>query len=166
MGSLCSKASSDNFAGQGRPVGSAPAPAGTASVPKSVKVGGPPRTLGGGPSQEQGGSAAGDARSRAAAAAEVRLRLPPSPSPSPSPLPSTSIAIEHWPNHFSRRPITQPSALTLGQARAQATKPSGKLGAKLEAQKKMSRNETLQAASSDQQRARELDASAAALRHD
>lgn len=71
MGSLCSKSSSDNFAGQGRPVGTAPAPAGTASVPKSVKVGGPPRTLGGGASQGQGGETAGEARSRAAAAAEV-----------------------------------------------------------------------------------------------
>ncbi|SPN96756.1 uncharacterized protein DNG_00276 [Cephalotrichum gorgonifer] len=124
MGSLCSKASSDNFAGAGRPLGSAPAPAGTSSVPKTVKVGGPPRTLGGGPGASPHGESADgliDARSRAAAAAE---------------------------------------------ARAQAAKPSGKLGAKLEAQKKMSRTEALQAASSDEQRARDIDASASALRHD
>lgn len=80
MGSLCSKASSDNFAGQGRPVGSAPAPAGTSSVPKTVKagapkVGGPPRTLSGAPAGQAGeaGGAADDARRKAAAAAEVRL---------------------------------------------------------------------------------------------
>lgn len=82
MGSLCSKASSDNFAGQGRPVGSTPAPAGTASVPKTVKagapkVGGPPRTLGGGASAGQAGGAADDARRKAAAAAEVCLLCSP-----------------------------------------------------------------------------------------
>ena len=63
-------------------------------------------------------------------------------------------------------PGSSRSSLTLSQARAQASKPTGKLGAKLEAQKKMSRNEALQAASSDEQRARDLDASASALRHD
>lgn len=62
---------------------------------------------------------------------------------------------------MNQRAKTPPS-----QARAQASRPSGKLGAKLEAQKKMSRAEALQAASSDEQRARDLDASASALRHD
>lgn len=102
MGSLCSKASSDNFAGQGRPVGSAPAPAGTASVPKTVKagapkVGGPPRTLGGASAGQAGqaGGAAGDARSKAAAAAEVCLPLFPF-------LPPFHSSLTSFPTHHRR----------------------------------------------------------------
>lgn len=175
MGSLCSKASSDNFAGQGRPVGSAPAPAGTASVPKTVKaaapkVGGPPRTLGGGASAGQAGGAADDARSKAAAAAEVCLDYSP-PLCRPTTLlrrpatPSNPAAFAILPRLIPASVSSRPR-LTHSQARAQASKPTGKLGAKLEAQKKMTRNEALQAASSDEQRARDLDASASALRHD
>ncbi|KAH9865596.1 hypothetical protein J1614_009181 [Plenodomus biglobosus] len=70
MGNLCGKESkSDNFDGQGRTLGSAPAPATKASVPSNVaqskpKVGGPPRTLGEGNSRD-------DPKAAAAAAAEV-----------------------------------------------------------------------------------------------
>lgn len=79
MGALCGKESKDdNFAGAGRPLGSAPPPAGVAtSAPlpanKRVVVGGPPRTLGGGggPSSAAGGDPAADARRKAAEAAEV-----------------------------------------------------------------------------------------------
>lgn len=70
MGNLCGKESKDNFEGQGRTLGSAPAPATKASVPSKVtaakpKVGGPPRTLGAGNSES-------DPKAAAAAAAEVR----------------------------------------------------------------------------------------------
>ncbi|CAI4216402.1 unnamed protein product [Parascedosporium putredinis] len=119
MGGLCSK-ESDNFAGVGRPVGAAAPQAGTSSVPSTVKVGGPPRTLGG-PAAANESSTPDEARRKAAAAAE---------------------------------------------ARAQAAKPTGKLGSQLEAQKKLSRSETLAVASSQEQRSREVDGSAATLRHD
>lgn len=70
MGNLCGKQSKDNFEGQGRTVGSAPAPATKASVPSNVaapkpKVGGPARTLG-------EGNSGNDPKAAAAAAAEVR----------------------------------------------------------------------------------------------
>jgi hypothetical protein len=69
MGNLCGKESKDNFEGQGRTLGSAPAPVTKASVPSNVTpkrtVGGPPRTLG-------EGNAVNDPKSAAAAAAEVR----------------------------------------------------------------------------------------------
>lgn len=70
MGNLCGKQSKDNFEGQGRTLGSTPAPATKASVPSHVatpkpKVGGPPRKLGEGNSGD-------DPKAAAAAAAEVR----------------------------------------------------------------------------------------------
>lgn len=77
MGALCGKESKDeNFAGAGRPLGSAPPPAGAATsapLPANKRVvGGPPRTLGGGPSSSAaGGDPAADARRKAAEAAEV-----------------------------------------------------------------------------------------------
>lgn len=77
MGNLCGKESKDNFEGQGRTLGSAPAPATKASVPSSASapkrtVGGPPRTLG-------DGNTNNDPKAAAAAAAEVRtiLSVPP-----------------------------------------------------------------------------------------
>ncbi|CAO2650369.1 Nn.00g016610.m01.CDS01 [Neocucurbitaria sp. VM-36] len=70
MGNLCGKQSKDNFDGQGRTLGSAPAPATKASVPSNVaaakpKVGGPARTLG-------EGNSVNDPKAAAAAAAEAR----------------------------------------------------------------------------------------------
>ncbi|KAF1831487.1 hypothetical protein BDW02DRAFT_571946 [Decorospora gaudefroyi] len=71
MGNLCGKQSKDNFEGQGRTLGSAPAPATRASIPSNVatptkpKVGGPPRTLG----ESNKGD---DPKAAAAAAAEAR----------------------------------------------------------------------------------------------
>jgi len=70
MGNLCGKQSKDNFEGQGRTLGSAPAPATKASVPNNVapakpKVGGPARTLGDSNRED-------DPKAAAAAAAEVR----------------------------------------------------------------------------------------------
>ena len=69
MGNLCGKQSKDNFEGQGRTLGSAPAPATRASIPSNVapakpKVGGPPRTLGESNRED-------DPKAAAAAAAEV-----------------------------------------------------------------------------------------------
>jgi hypothetical protein len=69
MGNLCGK-QSNNFEGQGRTLGSAPAPVTKASVPINVttqkpKIGGPPRTLG-----ESNGR--DGPKAAAAAAAEVR----------------------------------------------------------------------------------------------
>jgi hypothetical protein len=74
MGNLCGKESKDNFEGQGRTLGSAPAPATRAPVPKNVtapkpKVGGPPRTLG-------ESNRENDPKAAAAAAAEVRSEGP------------------------------------------------------------------------------------------
>ncbi|KNG51489.1 hypothetical protein DDE82_000810 [Stemphylium lycopersici] len=70
MGNLCGKQSKDNFEGQGRTLGSAPAPATRASIPSNVappkpKVGGPPRTLGESNRED-------DPKAAAAAAAEAR----------------------------------------------------------------------------------------------
>ncbi|EAT85496.1 hypothetical protein HBI56_134640 [Parastagonospora nodorum] len=69
MGNLCGKQSSDNFEGQGRTLGSAPAPATKASIPSNVApkrtVGGPPRTLG-------ESNVENDPKAAAAAAAEAR----------------------------------------------------------------------------------------------
>ncbi|KAF1943239.1 hypothetical protein EJ02DRAFT_443487 [Clathrospora elynae] len=70
MGNLCGKQSKDNFEGEGRTVGSAPAPTTKASIPSNVatpkpKMGGPPRTLG-------EGNRGDDPKAAAAAAAEAR----------------------------------------------------------------------------------------------
>lgn len=75
MGALCGKESKgDNFAGQGRPLGSAPPQGPTsAPLPANKRVGGPPRTLGAGAGDGPSSSdPASDARRRAAEAAEVR----------------------------------------------------------------------------------------------
>jgi hypothetical protein len=73
MGNICGKQESDAFSQPGRVLGSAPPPAPkTAPVPK--KVGGPPRTLGGGSSTGDGSDLV-DARRKAAEAAEVRITL-------------------------------------------------------------------------------------------
>lgn len=73
MGNLCGKQSKDNFEGQGRTLGSAPAPATKASLPSTAgaqkpKVGGPSRTLG-------ESNSASDPKAAAAAAAEVRTLI-------------------------------------------------------------------------------------------
>ncbi|KAH7414336.1 hypothetical protein DE146DRAFT_32272 [Phaeosphaeria sp. MPI-PUGE-AT-0046c] len=71
MGNLCGKESKDNFEGQGRTLGSAPAPPTRASVPANASsapkrtVGGPPRTLG-------EVNKDNDPKAAAAAAAEAR----------------------------------------------------------------------------------------------
>lgn len=80
MGALCgkeSKGDDGNFAGAGRPLGAAPPAVTSAPLPAGKRVGGPPRTLGGGdPSTAAPGAAssdpASDARRRAAEAAEAR----------------------------------------------------------------------------------------------
>ncbi|CEJ86002.1 hypothetical protein VHEMI03981 [[Torrubiella] hemipterigena] len=71
MGNICGKTESDNFSQPGRVVGSRPAQASTAPVPKTVKVGGPARTLG---ERSVTASEPGDARRRAAEAAEARAQ--------------------------------------------------------------------------------------------
>ncbi|CAI6095600.1 hypothetical protein V2G26_014557 [Clonostachys chloroleuca] len=79
MGNICGKTESDNFSSPGRTVGSVPP---DPSVPKTApvprKVGGPPRTLGGGPDSQPtkptAGAADTDARRRAAEAAEARAK--------------------------------------------------------------------------------------------
>ncbi|KAL6708491.1 hypothetical protein ACN47E_002754 [Coniothyrium glycines] len=109
MGNLCGKESKDNFEGQGRTLGSAPAPATKASVPSSAAapkrtIGGPPRTLG-------DGNIESDPKAAAAAAAE---------------------------------------------ARANKTT-TGDLQKKLDAQKRQTHNQALQAAANDNRLAREAD---------
>ncbi|TVY78475.1 hypothetical protein LSUE1_G005944 [Lachnellula suecica] len=69
MGNCCGKASSDPFDQPGRIVSSAPEPSNNRTAPVPKKVGGPPRTLGSGPS-----SAQEDARRKAAEAAEARAK--------------------------------------------------------------------------------------------
>ncbi|KAK5990843.1 hypothetical protein PT974_09118 [Cladobotryum mycophilum] len=73
MGNICGKTEDpDPFSQPGRVLGSAPPPGPkTAPVPK--KVGGPPRTLGGG-AAVGGASNPGEARSKAAQAAEARAK--------------------------------------------------------------------------------------------
>jgi hypothetical protein len=74
MGNVCcGKADSDNFQSPGRALGAAPPQPERASVPKSRKVGGPPRTLGGGQEPSADSDATADARRRAAEAAEVNF---------------------------------------------------------------------------------------------
>ncbi|KAL2178535.1 uncharacterized protein P884DRAFT_291023 [Thermothelomyces heterothallicus CBS 202.75] len=83
MGNLCSS-ERDPFSQPGRPLGTTPTTPASASVPASVSipasarsprtVGGPPRTLGGGPGPTSPGRDADDPRVRAAAAAEARLQ--------------------------------------------------------------------------------------------
>ena len=84
MGNLCGKIdkSDDHFDQPGRTLGGGTAGGGTRPAPATgpqaktapvpARVGGPPRTLGGGSGGGAGSSAAADARARAAAAAEVR----------------------------------------------------------------------------------------------
>ncbi|AEO54311.1 hypothetical protein MYCTH_2296764 [Thermothelomyces thermophilus ATCC 42464] len=79
MGNLCSS-ERDPFSQPGRPLGTTPTTPASASVPASARsprtVGGPPRTLGGGPGPgpTSPGRDADDPRARAAAAAEARLQ--------------------------------------------------------------------------------------------
>ncbi|GKT83540.1 hypothetical protein Ct61P_01390 [Colletotrichum tofieldiae] len=77
MGSVCGKEDKgDNFTSPGRPLGTAPPPQ-PKTAPIPARVGGPPRTLGGG----SGGGAPGEqsanaaeARRKAAEAAEARAK--------------------------------------------------------------------------------------------
>ncbi|KAK1600620.1 uncharacterized protein LY79DRAFT_574885 [Colletotrichum navitas] len=82
MGSVCGKEDKgDNFTSPGRPLGTAPPPQPkTAPIPS--RVGGPPRTLGGGSGDGSGGGGASgqqsadaaEARRKAAEAAETRAK--------------------------------------------------------------------------------------------
>ncbi|WQF77720.1 hypothetical protein CDEST_02734 [Colletotrichum destructivum] len=78
MGSVCGKEDKgDNFTSPGRPLGTAPPPQ-PKTAPIPARVGGPPRTLGGGGSNggapgEQSADAA-EARRKAAEAAEARAK--------------------------------------------------------------------------------------------
>ncbi|TQN70733.1 hypothetical protein CSHISOI_04702 [Colletotrichum shisoi] len=79
MGSVCGKEDQgDNFTSPGRPLGTAPPPqAKTAPIP--ARVGGPPRTLGGGRGGNGGAPCeqsadAAEARRKAAEAAEARAK--------------------------------------------------------------------------------------------
>ncbi|VUC36019.1 unnamed protein product [Clonostachys rosea] len=78
MGNICGKTESDNFSSPGRTVGSVPP---DPSIPKTApvprKVGGPPRTLGGGSDGQPPpafGPADTEARRKAAEAAEARAK--------------------------------------------------------------------------------------------
>ncbi|KAI0432966.1 hypothetical protein F5Y09DRAFT_114248 [Xylaria sp. FL1042] len=124
MGNICGKSESEAFSQPGRVLGSAPPQPERASVP--ARVGGPPRTLGGGSPEAQGnsgGATDNEARRRAAEAAEAR-------------------------------------------AQAASAKSSGKLGAQLAAQKKQTRNDTLQEISNNERRQRDADEAAQARVHD
>ncbi|EGY22917.1 uncharacterized protein VDAG_04355 [Verticillium dahliae VdLs.17] len=114
MGSVCGKEKPENFASPGRPLGTAPPQRQTAPVPK---VGGPPRTLGGG-GPEASTAGRDDQRQRAAEAAEARAKA--------------------------------------------ASKPTGKLGAQLNAQKKQTRKDTLNQLSAEERQHRAADAAAVA----
>ncbi|KAH7375964.1 hypothetical protein B0T11DRAFT_323921 [Plectosphaerella cucumerina] len=75
MGAVCGKEKPNNFSSPGRPVGSAPVQPKTAPVPNkpAPRVGGPPRTLGGG-SDVPSSADRDDQRRRAAEAAEARAK--------------------------------------------------------------------------------------------
>ena len=141
MGNCCGKPDADPFSSPGRVLGTAPPKAHTAPVPaKSTKVGGPPRTLGGG-SGAGSGSGDADARRKAAEAAEVR-----------SPLRRSSPR--------SAGPVE--CSLTTSQARAKGPAKKGKLADQLDAQRRQTRTDTLKDASADEIRRREMDAAAQA----
>ncbi|KAI1501754.1 hypothetical protein F5X99DRAFT_428195 [Biscogniauxia marginata] len=124
MGNICGKSDSENFSQPGRVLGTAPPQPQRASVP--TKVGGPPRTLGGGDgtsSSSPGNNVDNaEARRRAAEAAEAR-------------------------------------------AQAASSRSTGKLGSQLAAQKKQTRNETLQEISNNERRLRDADEAAQARTH-
>ncbi|KAK2005152.1 hypothetical protein LX36DRAFT_665188 [Colletotrichum falcatum] len=80
MGSVCGKEDKgDNFTSPGRPLGTAPPPQ-PKTAPIPARVGGPPRTLGGGSSSGGSGASgqqsadAAEARRKAAEAAEARAK--------------------------------------------------------------------------------------------
>ncbi|KAK1972644.1 hypothetical protein LZ32DRAFT_5142 [Colletotrichum eremochloae] len=79
MGSVCGKEDKgDNFTSPGRPLGTAPPPQ-PKTAPIPARVGGPPRTLGGGSGGGDGASGqqsadAAEARRKAAEAAEARAK--------------------------------------------------------------------------------------------
>ncbi|KAK1730782.1 hypothetical protein CaCOL14_002873 [Colletotrichum acutatum] len=78
MGSVCGKEKGDNFDSPGRPLGTAPPPQ-PKTAPIPARVGGPPRTLGGGSgaggaSGQQSSADAAEARRKAAEAAEARAK--------------------------------------------------------------------------------------------
>ncbi|OHF01330.1 hypothetical protein CORC01_03363 [Colletotrichum orchidophilum] len=76
MGSVCGKEKGDNFDSPGRPLGTAPPPQ-PKTAPIPARVGGPPRTLGGGSggaSGHQSSAGADEARRKAAEAAEARAK--------------------------------------------------------------------------------------------
>jgi hypothetical protein len=77
MGNLCSKSANptDNFAGQGRVVGTAPKPASSAPVPQKITTTSPGRPLGGGESGGVRSDGTSNARSEAARAAVVGVLL-------------------------------------------------------------------------------------------
>ena len=52
------------------------------------------------------------------------------------------------------------------RAKAASSKPTGKIGAQLQAQRKQGRVDTLKDMSAQERRARDVDAAAEALRHD
>ncbi|KZL69122.1 hypothetical protein CT0861_12573 [Colletotrichum tofieldiae] len=164
MGSVCGKEDKgDNFTSPGRPLGTAPPPQ-PKTAPIPARVGGPPRTLGGG----SGGGAPGEqsanaaeARRKAAEAAEVGT---PWPSPSPSPPPPMLLAStahtangpQLWRNRLAN--VYNPR-----QARAKAaSKSTGKLSSQLNAQKKQTQADLLKDASAQQLRQRDADAAAEA----
>ncbi|GKT54880.1 hypothetical protein ColTof4_08261 [Colletotrichum tofieldiae] len=135
MGSVCGKEDKgDNFTSPGRPLGTAPPPQ-PKTAPIPARVGGPPRTLGGG----SGGGAPGE---QSANAAEARRKA--------------AEAAELWRNRLAN--VYDPR-----QARAKAaSKSTGKLSSQLNAQKKQTQADLLKDASAQQLRQRDADAAAEA----
>jgi hypothetical protein len=198
MGNLCSS-ERDPFSQPGRPLGTTPAAPTSASVPASAKaprkVGGPPRTLGGGgeagPSSTSSASGpAGDARAKAAAAAEVchvlfsstpipshlisshthvytTPHIPSlSPSPPPTHLPNPALPIHPSNLHIPYHGAGADDILPTPQARLQQSKKgAGKLQTALDQRRGMTDAEALKHASETERRQRDLDQSASALNY-
>lgn len=158
MGSVCGKEDKgDNFTSPGRPLGTAPPPQ-PKTAPIPARVGGPPRTLGGGGGGSNGGAPgeqsadAAEARRKAAEAAEVSTPSPPSWSLRRMPQLSHGSGGTKYAN-----------VCHLRQARAKAaSKSTGKLSSQLNAQKKQTQADLLKDASAQQLRQRDADAAAEA----
>lgn len=161
MGNLCSS-ERDPFSQPGRPLGTTPTTPASASVPASAtarksgrKVGGPPRTLGGGSpdaptsqSSPAGGGVGNDARAKAAAAAEVCHLM------------HNKLAGD------DDEEEDPPRSNIPNQARFQkSTQGGGKLQAALQQQRAMTDVEVLKQGSETERRQRDMDQSVSALSH-
>ncbi|KAK1988691.1 hypothetical protein LZ30DRAFT_776592 [Colletotrichum cereale] len=151
MGSFCGKEDKgDNFTSPGRPLGTAPPPQ-PKTAPIPARIGGPPRTLGGG----GGGGASGQ---QSADAAEARRKAAEAAEAS---IPRLSLPSFLFPTFACSWPLGAHRQRATARAKA-ASKSTGKLSSQLNAQKKQTQTDLLKDVSAQQLRQRDADADAEA----